>query len=187
MKVDACFFLENTSDQEDFFLDEYMPYKKFNIGQGICLDLLKLPIGVDQTMSLSSIICAILSHRKWLRYDQAFELYLIASPLNNTARFYYIISALTKESLNTIDGNEQSTHPFYFYLRKFMELFKNWQGGADALYSISVMVHADMESFFKVAFSLKNVVKILINFIAWIDSLQGKSDTKEIPIPSILT
>ena len=48
------------------------------------------------------------------------------------------------------------------------------------------MVHEDVESFFKAASSLNNVVKILINFIAWIDSLQGKSDTEEIPIPVIL-
>ena len=73
-----------------------MPYKSFDIGQGICLDLLKLPIEVDRTMSLSSIICAILSHREWLRYDQAVELCLMASLLNNAARFYYIISTLTK-------------------------------------------------------------------------------------------
>ena len=67
-----------------------------------------------------------------------------------------------------------------------MKLFKNWQEGADTRYSVSGIVHADLESFFKEASSLKNVVKILINFIAWIDSLQGKSDAKEIPIPFIL-
>ena len=89
-------FLENAANQEDFFLDEYMPYQSIDIGRLIRLDLLKLPIGVDRTMSLSSIICAILSHWEWLRYDQAVELCLMALLLNNTARFYYIISALTK-------------------------------------------------------------------------------------------
>ena len=118
-------FFENVSDQGDFFLDEYMPYKSFNIGQGICLDLLKLPIGVDRTMSLSSIICVIPSHWKWLRYDQAVELCLMALLLNNTARFNYIISALTKESLSGVGGNQRSTHPFYFYLRKSVGVFKN--------------------------------------------------------------
>ena len=124
-------FLENASNQEDFFLDEYMPYQSIDIGQLIRLDLLKLPIGVDRTMSLSSIICAILSHREWLKYDQAVELCLMASLLNNTAHFYHIIFALTKESLNAIDGNQRSIHPFYFYLSKFMEVFNNWQGGPD--------------------------------------------------------
>ena len=49
-------FLENASNQEDFFLDEYMPYQIIDIGQLFWLDLLKLPIGVDRSMSLSSII-----------------------------------------------------------------------------------------------------------------------------------
>ena len=91
-------FLENASDQEGSFLDEYMLYKSFDIGQGIFLDLLKLPIGVDRTMFLSSIMCAILSHWEWLRYDQAVALCLMALLLNNTARFYYIISTLTKKT-----------------------------------------------------------------------------------------
>ena len=60
------------------------------------------------------------------------------------------------------------------------------KGEADARYSVSGMVYEDVESFFKAATSLKNVVKILINFIRWIDSLQGKSDAEEIPIPVIL-
>jgi len=179
-------FLENAADQNDFFLDEHMPYKSFDIGQDIYLDLLKLPIGVDRTMSLSSVICAILSHGEWLRYDQAVELCLMASLLNNTARFYYIISAMRKESLSAVADNDRSTHPLYFYMRKSMELFHNWQGGADARYSVSGMLHKDVESFFKATSSLKKVVKILIDFIAWIDSLQGKSEAKEIPIPSIL-
>ena len=110
----------------------------------------------------------------------------MASLLNNTARFYHIISAMTKQSLNAIDGNERSTHPFYFYLTQSMQVFNNWQGGPDARYSVSGMVYKDVESFFKAASSLKNVVKILINFIRWIDSLQSKSDAEEIPIPVIL-
>mgnify|MGYP001422855925 CR=1 FL=1 len=116
-------FLENAADQNDFFLDEHMPYKSFDIGQGIYLDLLKLPIGVDRTMSLSSVICAILSHSEWLRYDQAVELWLMALLLNNTARFYYIISAMRKESLSAVADNDRSTHPLYFFSIRLFSSF----------------------------------------------------------------
>ena len=60
-----------------------------------------------------------------MRFDQATELALVVSLLNNTARYNYIISTVTPEKLATQNNPQKVGHPFYYYLDETMKVFKN--------------------------------------------------------------
>ena len=58
-------------------------------------------------------------------FDQATELALVVSLLNNTARFNHIITTVTCEKLATHDDPQRVGHPFYYYLDEAKKVFGN--------------------------------------------------------------
>ena len=131
---------------------------------------------------MSSAISACHVHRDWMGFDQATELALIVSLLNNTARFNHIITQVTPEELATHEDPQKVGHPFYYYLDEAKKVFGNWQGGTDGRYSVTGMSYHDLMEIFSKPQRLKNVVKILMDLICWVDTFVGKSTAEDIPI-----
>ena len=179
-------FLTGPFNMNDFFLDYSLPFEIEDIGRGVEKNLFKLPIGISRTLSLSSVISAIYKHRKWMKFDQVLELCLIASLLNNTARFHHIVLVITDKKLINDNNLCKSNHPFYFYLEESMKQFGNWQGGTDPRYYATGMRYTSLQETFDTSKRLEEVVLILIQFISWIDSLQGTPMAVDTPIPIIL-
>ena len=62
------------------------------------------------------------------------------------------------------------------------KVFGNWQGGTDGRYSVTGMSYKDLMEIFSKPQRLKNVVKILMDLILWVDTYVGKSTRDEILI-----
>ena len=90
-------FVQNPLDMSDLFLDDNVPFQSQNIGNEVnkvCVDVFKMPLGIFRIISISSAISACYLHCDWMAFDQATELALVVSLLNNTARFNHIIIRL---------------------------------------------------------------------------------------------
>ena len=176
-------FVQNPYDMRDLFLDANVPFERENLGREVYGDVFKTPLGIHRITSISSAISAIHVHRDWMGFDQATELALIASLLNNTARFNHIITQVTPEKLATHEDPQKVGHPFYYYLDEAKKVFGNWQGGSDGRYSVTGMSYRDlMAEIFSEPQRLKKVVKILMDLICWVDTFVGKSTAEDIPI-----
>jgi hypothetical protein len=159
-------FLSDPFDMTDFFLDNNVYYQTEDIGSAdgktITKELLKLPIGISRTLSLSTMISALHIHRDWLHFDQGIEMCLMGCLLNTSARFHH-------------------NHPFLFYLDESMRTFGNWQGGKDGSFSVTGMSAVYLRGIFEKPGVMAAVLKVLIGYIKWMDDLQGKSEADEIP------
>ena len=178
-------FVQNPLDMSDLFLDDNVPFQSQNIGNKVnkvCVDVFKMPLGIFRIISISSAISACHLHRDWMLFDQATELALVVSLLNNTARFNYIITMVTADKLDTHNDPMKAGHPFYYYMDEAKKVFGNWQGGTDARYSVTGMSYQDLMEIFSKPQRLKNVVKILMDLILWVDTYVGKSTADETPI-----
>jgi hypothetical protein len=136
-------FLSDPFDMTDFFLDDHVEYQKDAIGsfQGttICKEVLKLPIGISRTMSLSTMISALHMHRDWLHFDQGIEMCLMGCLLNTGARFHHIFSSMSVSKLEQMENEKHRNHPFLDYLDESMRAFGNWLGGKDGRFSVTGM------------------------------------------------
>ena len=178
-------FVQNPLDMRDLFLDDNVPFQSQNIGNEVnkvCVDVFKMPIGIFRIISISSAISACHLHCDWMAFDQATKLALVVSLLNNTARFNYIITMVTADKLDTHNDPLKAGHPFYYYMDEAKKVFGNWQDGIDARYSVTGMSYQDLMEIFSKPQRLKNVVKILMDLILWVDTYVGKSRADEIPI-----
>ena len=141
-------FVQNPYDMRDLFMDDNVPFESENLANEVYVDVFKMPIGIFRITSMSSAISACHVHRDWMGVDQATELALIVSLLNNTARFNHIITQVTPEKLATHDDPQKVGHPFYYYLDEAKKVFGNWQGGSDGRYSVTGMSYRDLMEIF---------------------------------------
>ena len=124
-------FVQNPLDMRNLFMDDYVPLQSANLGNGVYVDVFKMPIGIFRIISISSAIAACHLHCDWMGFDQATELALVVSLLNNTARFNHIITKVTADKLDTHNDPQKVGHPFYHYMDEAKKVFGNWQGGTD--------------------------------------------------------
>jgi hypothetical protein len=89
-------------------------------------EVLKLPIGIPRTMSLSTMISALHMHRDWLHFDQGIEICLMGCLLNTGARFHHIFSLMSEAKLNENENEKHHCHPFLYYLEESMRTFGTW-------------------------------------------------------------
>ena len=175
-------FVQNPFNMRDLFMDDNVPFQSETLGNEMYVDVFKMPIGIFRITSISSAISAYHLHRDWMGFDQATELALVVSLLNNTARFNHIITKVTADKLATHNDLQKGGHPFYYYMDEAKKVFGNWQGGTDGRYSVTGMSYKDLIEIFSKPQRLKNVVKILMDLILWVDTYVGKSTRDEIPI-----
>ena len=141
-------FVQNSYDMRDLFIDDTIPFVLEHLAKEEYVSVFKMPIGIFRITSISSAISAIYVHRDWMTFDQATELALVVSLLNNTARFNYIITTVTPEKLATHDDPQKVGHPFYYYLDEAKKVFGNWQGGTDGRYNLTGMSYKDLMEIF---------------------------------------
>ena len=117
-------FIQDPFDKEDFFLEKMVPFLQENIGGNMGKPLFKLQISISYILSFSCVIPVIHCHCDWLRYDQVVELCLVASLLNNTARFNHAISEMIEKKLNDDKNGHHPNYLFHCYLKQSMKVLK---------------------------------------------------------------
>ena len=175
-------FVQNLYDMRCFFLDNNVPFEQEHLAKQVYIPVFKMPISIYRIISIACAISAVHVYCDWMGFDQAIELALVVSLLNNTARFNHIITTVTCEKLATHDDPQKVGHPFYYCLDEAKKVFENWQEGTDGRYSVTGMSYKDLMGIFSKPEQLKKVVNILMDLICWVDTYVGKSTADEIPI-----
>ena len=183
-------------DGTHFWMDDCLTWKPVNInstgGEPIILTLIDLPIGLSRTRSLSTAIHPIVELSSVLKIDQRIELCFIKSLLNTPVRFSYIMGEFVDKVKN--ESFRFDDHPYFDWLRLTLEKFDGeWQGGPYPRYSCSGLKqicdvfgsdkpcdrHVSKE---EGSDRLKKIIKILYDFLRWVDSWDGKTEAEEIPM-----
>ena len=179
-------------DRSEFYLDECLPSKSYNLGNGDCICIITPMIGVSRIMSNSMYIDPIHKLKDVLMFDQIIELVFITSLLCCPIQFNYTMNKLIHRLTDDSDEFEFQQHPFYDWLDATVSDFgDNWQGGGSKYHRRFVpmgrtikdfheMFGKDEEDRKKKKQNLRSIIKILYGYLVWIDKV-GESGQ----IPSI--
>lgn len=196
----------NALDRTNFFIDEEMDFKAHDIGGGVELELVDLPVGFSRTLSLSPCIHVIREARRHcsLERGKLIDLYLAGSLQNTTVRFYHIMSGLVERA--KAGDFEFSKYPFKDWYVETKKVFGNWQGGPFPRYSSAG--NTDFEKLFSIKLKKKDgdgdedrnndeddeeegnarllaVREVLSDFLNWVDDQAGLDLPSDLPVHKI--
>ena len=190
-------------DRSNFRLDDHSAYHLVNINERkegdemertpVWIEVLFCKIGLSRVFSFSGFIDPLVRLKDILAVDQRLELHLVASMLNTTIRFHYVMRMLIGKHLNTEDEFEFGAHPFYDWLRWTRMTYNGeWQGGGYHRYSpfggirdIEEYFGSYEEGFEEGRERLKRFVSVLFQSLGWVDSLEGNNEADALPMENL--
>lgn len=182
------------NDRSNLWLDDCHEYETVKLGNDITVDVILPRIGPSRVLSYSMFIDPIHRLRNELAYDQLLELCLFASFQCSPYWFNYCLMNLADRHFDDMDPFRFGVHPFYDIADEMDKTFGGWQcaihkrfqpcGGnlqttPPAVFGFGEYVQNREQGISR----LKAIIKILLDFTDWIDSLVGHGQDPTVDMP----
>mmetsp|Transcript_118302 Transcript_118302/g.232253 ORF Transcript_118302/g.232253 Transcript_118302/m.232253 type:complete len:1455 (-) Transcript_118302:1531-5895(-) len=184
-----------------FFLDDILDYSLISISdkgrhkQSISSEYILTEINPSRTLSMSMFINIIVKLQRFIEFDQTIELAFACTFLSNPFWFDWSMSSLLQRLNDPNDSYALGLHPFYDWADITISIFGTWQGGPynrwspcggskeSILETFGAQPDATREARECGERKLSQVVSILYDHIAWINSLSSAVTNPLIDMP----